>query len=123
MEFSRESITWSALPRNDPVRAEALATTLGRLPNVTLVALDEALGYQAQALATQYGLRGADAVYAAVAQQAGSRRVGLTHVPVFRRVTHRPVHFCGAQLPPQNRMSFLTTQDIDFFRDNLLVVY
>jgi predicted nucleic acid-binding protein len=37
--------------RNDPVRAEAFATTLGRLPNVTVVALDEALGYQARALA------------------------------------------------------------------------
>jgi len=57
--------------RNDPVRAEAFATTLGRLPNVTVVALDVALGHQARALAAQYGLRGADAVYAAVAQQAG----------------------------------------------------
>jgi predicted nucleic acid-binding protein len=53
------------------VRAEAFATTLGRLPNVTMVALDEALGYQTRALAAQYDLRGADAVYAAVAQQAG----------------------------------------------------
>jgi predicted nucleic acid-binding protein len=56
--------------RNDPVRAEAFATTLGRLPNVTVVALDVALGDQARVLAAQYGLRGADAVYAAVAQQA-----------------------------------------------------
>jgi predicted nucleic acid-binding protein len=57
--------------RNDPVRAEAFATTVGRLPNVAVVARDEALGYQARARAAQYGLRGADAVYAAVAQQAG----------------------------------------------------
>ena len=54
--------------RNDPVRAEAFVTTLGRLPNVTVVALDVALGDRARALAAQYGLRGAYAVYAAVAQ-------------------------------------------------------
>jgi len=41
--------------RNDPVRAEAFATTLGRLPNVTVVALDVALGDQARVLAAQYG--------------------------------------------------------------------
>jgi predicted nucleic acid-binding protein len=31
--------------RNDPLRAEAYAATLGRLPNVTMVALDVALGH------------------------------------------------------------------------------
>jgi predicted nucleic acid-binding protein len=30
---------------NDPVRAEAFATTLGHLPNVTVVVLDVALGH------------------------------------------------------------------------------
>jgi len=63
--------------RNDPVREEAFATTLGRLPNVTVVALAEALGEQARALAAQYGLRGADTVYAAVAQQAGCTLISL----------------------------------------------
>jgi predicted nucleic acid-binding protein len=48
--------------RQDPARAEAFAITLGQLPNVTILALDEALGQQAQALAAQHGLRGADAV-------------------------------------------------------------
>jgi predicted nucleic acid-binding protein len=62
---------------NDPVRAEAFAMTLGRLPNVTVVALDVALGDQARALAAQHGLRGADAVYAAVAQQAGGTLISL----------------------------------------------
>jgi predicted nucleic acid-binding protein len=66
------------------VRAEAFATTLGRLPNVTVVALDEALGYQARALAAQYGLRGADAVYAAVAQQAGCTLISLDHEHLTR---------------------------------------
>src|SRR5918996_6351610 len=27
----------------------------------------------------------------------GACRFGPTHVPLFRRVTHRPVHFCGRQ--------------------------
>ena len=70
--------------RNDPVRAEAFATTLGRLPNVTVVVLDEALGYQARALAAQHGLRGADAVYAAVAQQAGCTLISLDHEHLTR---------------------------------------
>jgi predicted nucleic acid-binding protein len=70
--------------RNDPVRAEAFATTLGRLPNVTVVALDVALGHQARALAAQYDLRGADAVYAAVAQQAGCTLISLDHEHLTR---------------------------------------
>jgi predicted nucleic acid-binding protein len=70
--------------RNDPVRAEAFATTLGRLPNVTVVALDVALGHQARALAAQYGLRGADAMYAAVAQQAGCTLISLDHEQLTR---------------------------------------
>jgi predicted nucleic acid-binding protein len=70
--------------RNDPVRAEAFATTLGQLPNVTVVALDMALGDQARALAAQYGLRGADAVYAAVAQQAGCTLILLDHEHLTR---------------------------------------
>jgi predicted nucleic acid-binding protein len=63
--------------RNDPVRAEAFATALGRLPNVTVVALDVALGDHARVLAAQHGLRGADVVYAAVAQQAGCTLISL----------------------------------------------
>jgi predicted nucleic acid-binding protein len=59
------------------IRAEVFATTLGQLPNVTVVALDVALGHQARALAAQYGLRGADAVYAAVAQQSGCTLISL----------------------------------------------
>jgi hypothetical protein len=42
--------------RHDPVRAEAFATTLGRPPNVTVVALDVALGDHARALAAQQAL-------------------------------------------------------------------
>jgi predicted nucleic acid-binding protein len=70
--------------RNDPVRAEAFATTLGRLPNVTVVALAMTLGDQARALAAQHGLRGGDAVYAAVAQQARCTLISLDHEHLSR---------------------------------------
>jgi predicted nucleic acid-binding protein len=70
--------------RQDPARAEAFALTLGQLPNVTILPLDEALGQQALALAAQHGLRGADAVYAAVAQQAGCTLISLDHEHLTR---------------------------------------
>jgi predicted nucleic acid-binding protein len=70
--------------RQDPARAEAFAIALGQLPNVTILPLDEALGQQAQALAAQHGLRGADAVYAAVAQQAGCTLISLDNEHLTR---------------------------------------
>ena len=70
--------------RNDPLRAEAFATTLGQLPNVTVVPLDAALGLRALAVAAQYGLRGADAVYAVVAQQAGCTLISLDNEHLTR---------------------------------------
>jgi predicted nucleic acid-binding protein len=72
--------------------AEAFATTLGRLPNVTVVALDMTLGDQARALAAQHGLRGADAVYAAVAQQAGCTLISLDHEHLTRLGSIVTVH-------------------------------
>jgi predicted nucleic acid-binding protein len=63
--------------RNNPVQAQTFATTLGNLPNVTVVSLDDALAYQTLGLAAQYGLRGADAVYAAVAMQTGCTLITL----------------------------------------------
>jgi predicted nucleic acid-binding protein len=70
--------------RQDPARAEAFALTLGQLPNVTILPLDEALGQQALALAAQHGLRGADAVYAAVAQQTGCTLISLDNEHLTR---------------------------------------
>jgi predicted nucleic acid-binding protein len=57
--------------RQEPVQAEAFAAALAQLPTVTLVTLDEALTRSAVALAAQQSLRGADAVYGAVALQSG----------------------------------------------------
>ena len=70
--------------RHDPVRAEAFATILGQLPNVTVVPLDAALGYRALTLAAQHALRGADAVYAAVAQQGGCTLISLDNEHLTR---------------------------------------
>ncbi len=57
--------------RRDIAQAQAFATALSQLPNVTLIALNEALAFHALLLAAQHGLRGADAVYAALALQTG----------------------------------------------------
>jgi predicted nucleic acid-binding protein len=70
--------------RQDPARAEAFALALGQLPNVTILPLDEALGQQALALAARHGLRGADAVYAAVAQQTGCTLISLDNEHLTR---------------------------------------
>lgn len=63
--------------RQKPAQAEAFAAALGHLPHVTLRTLDEARSQQAVTLASQHGLRGADAVYAAVAIETGSTLVSL----------------------------------------------
>jgi len=57
---------------------------MSRLPNVTSVILEAALVRQAVALAAQYGVRGADAVYAAVALQAGCTLVTLDNEQLAR---------------------------------------
>ena len=58
-------------------RAIELAIALRGWPNQTLVPLDEALAEHAVALSANTRLRGADAVYAAVAQQYGTTLVTL----------------------------------------------
>jgi predicted nucleic acid-binding protein len=61
--------------RQTPVQAQAFAIALNRLPHVTVRVLDEVCALHALTLAAQHGLRGADAVYAAVAREAGSTLV------------------------------------------------
>ena len=65
--------------RRAPAQAQAFATALSRLPHVTVRVLDEVCAFHAFTLAAQHGLRGADAVYAAVAREAGSTLVTLDH--------------------------------------------
>jgi len=66
----------SAVPATIPCRP-AFASALGRLPHVELRALDEGRALQAVTLAAEHGLRGADAVYASVAIEAGCTLVSL----------------------------------------------
>jgi predicted nucleic acid-binding protein len=70
--------------RQDPARALAFATALGQLPNVTIVPCDTALGQRALELAAQHGLRGADAVYAAVARHAACTLISLDNEHLTR---------------------------------------
>jgi hypothetical protein len=64
------------LTRRAPAQAQAFATALSRLRHVTVRVLDEVCAFHALSLAAQQGLRGADAIYAAVACEAGSIRGG-----------------------------------------------
>ena len=52
-----------------------LARALQRFPNLTFLALDEALATQASHIAATLRLRGADAVYVATAERAGATLV------------------------------------------------
>jgi predicted nucleic acid-binding protein len=72
--------------RQAPVQAQAFATVLSQLPHVTVRVLDEACALHALTLAAQYGLRGADAVYAAVARDAGNTLVTLDKEHLTRLV-------------------------------------
>ncbi|MBU0495054.1 MAG: PIN domain-containing protein [Chloroflexi bacterium] len=62
---------------DDADRARALVVVLRDLPDQTLVPLDAALADRAAELAATARLRGADAVYAAVAQHYGATLVTL----------------------------------------------
>ena len=62
---------------DDTGRAMALAAELRGWPHQTLVSLDEPLAARAADLSATARLRGADAVYAAVAQQYGTTLVTL----------------------------------------------
>jgi predicted nucleic acid-binding protein len=55
--------------RQDAAKAQSFAAALSRLPNIFLIPLDSSLAERAASLAAQYGLRGADSVYAAVAKK------------------------------------------------------
>ena len=72
--------------RRTSVQAQAFATALSRLPHVTVRVLDEVSALHALSLAAQHGLRGADAVYAAVAREAGSTLVTLDNEHLTRLV-------------------------------------
>jgi predicted nucleic acid-binding protein len=88
----------------DAGRAVALAMELRGWPNQTLVSLDEPLADRAADLAAAARLRGADAVYAAVAQQYGTVLVTLDRQQLERLPpvvkTTRPADVLCAVAPP-----------------------
>jgi predicted nucleic acid-binding protein len=61
----------------DPLRARIFIDLLTTLPNVTFVALDAGLAQEAAYLAADRAIRGADAVYVAVARRHGCALVSL----------------------------------------------
>ena len=72
--------------RNEPAQAQMFAIALNNLPNVTVMPLDDMLAHQILELAAHHGLRGADAVYAGVAMQAGCTLITLDNEQLTRLV-------------------------------------
>ena len=70
--------------RGDSALAEDMARALLALPTLRWVALDDPLARQAVELAARHRLRGADAVYAAVALAHGCDLVSLDHEHLTR---------------------------------------
>lgn len=69
---------------NDTSRALALAHAMHKLPGQVWVALDESLADDAARIAAVQRLRGADAVYAAVARRYGTVLVTLDQQQLVR---------------------------------------
>jgi predicted nucleic acid-binding protein len=93
--------------RQDVAQTQAFAQALSQLPNVTFVALDEALALQALTLAAQHSLRGADAVYAAVALQENCTLISLDNEHLMRLTSvlqvRTPAEEMSSLVPPQSR--------------------
>ena len=70
--------------RQDGERAGAFVAALQQLPNVRFLPLDRGLAQRAAGLAGQHRLRGADAVYAAVAAQSGCTLLTLDSEHLLR---------------------------------------
>jgi predicted nucleic acid-binding protein len=71
--------------RRDPIAARLTVDAIRAQPHVQLVPLDDALAQEAAELAADYALRGADAIYVAVA-----RRYGCTLISLDREQLERP---------------------------------
>lgn len=62
---------------SEAAAAQDFAEAILGLPHLTVVPIDERVARQAVAMATHHGLRGADALYVAVAAQYGAHLVTL----------------------------------------------
>jgi predicted nucleic acid-binding protein len=72
--------------RANPLLGERFARQVAALPNLTLIALSDALAHHALALAAQQSLRGADSVYAAVAALHSTTLISLDNEHLTRLV-------------------------------------
>jgi predicted nucleic acid-binding protein len=72
--------------RANPTLGANFARQVAALPNLTLIALSNTLAKQALELAAQYGLRGADAIYATVAASAGTTLISLDNEHLTRLI-------------------------------------
>ena len=63
--------------RRDPIAGRIAAAALRDIPCIRFLPLDEALAQDATEVAADYALRGADAIYVAVARRTGSALVSL----------------------------------------------
>lgn len=87
----------------DPIRARLAVEAWQALPHVQIIGLDDALLDAAAALAADRALKGADAIYVAVAQQHGCRLVSLDRE---QRERAAPL---VATLTPHEALTFLIT--------------
>lgn len=69
----------------------AFALEVGRLPQVTLIGLDERLAQEAADIAARHRLRGSDAVYAAVARRFATMLITLDTEQLERAAAVVPV--------------------------------
>ncbi len=90
----------------DPIRGRMAMMMIQELPNLTLVALDESLAQAAAEIAADRALRGADAVYVAVA-----RRYGCTLVSLDREQRERAAPMVTALSPQEALAALGSTQD------------
>lgn len=91
--------------RRRPEKAVGFADTIARLPHVTVIFPTPELTVVAVQLAARHSLRGADAVYAAVALNAGCTLISLDGEHLAR--LHNVVH----TITPTAALDFLQAKD------------
>jgi predicted nucleic acid-binding protein len=82
--------------RHDPIAARLAMDAIRAQPHLRLVPLDDGLAQEAAELAADYALRGADAVYVALA-----RRYGCTLVSLDREQRERPAAIVTTRTPAE----------------------
>lgn len=93
----------------DPIRARLAIDTLGSMPHIQLIPLDDVLIDTAAEIAADYALRGADATYVAVARQYNCTLVSLDREQRERAAaivtTRTPAEALAELEPPQTTPS------------------